>query len=131
MAPSTSSKSGQQAGPQVRGYLASVPPEARRILEMMRATIRATAPEAVEAFSYGIPGFRLDGRVFIWYAAWKNHVSLYPIGTAIVRAQLGPKAKYETSKGTIRFPLAHPPTPALVKRLVKARLAELRKTSKG
>ncbi|MDQ6870932.1 MAG: DUF1801 domain-containing protein [Gemmatimonadota bacterium] len=110
----------------LRAYFASLPPDARRRVEQLRETIRGAAPTATEVISYGIPAFRLNGRVLVWYASWKNHSSLYPITVSLRRGYERELKGYETSKGTIRLPLARPLPTGLVRRLVKARIAELR-----
>jgi uncharacterized protein YdhG (YjbR/CyaY superfamily) len=120
----TSGKPSAAAGAQVREYLASQPPNVRKILQKIRQDILAAAPGAVEHFSYRIPGFRLLDQALVWYAGFKNHVSMFPIGEDIVR-ELG-LTGYKTSKGTIQFPLDAPPSSTLVKRLVKARIARIK-----
>ena len=130
MPSSSASNDATQTGLQVRTYLASLPPDARRELKKLREAIRAAAPGAAEGISYGMLDFRLDGRPLIYCAAWKHHSSLYPM-TAAMRRALGPElVGYETSKGTIRFPRAKPIPTALVRRLVKARIAEVRTKDK-
>lgn len=110
----------------VEAYLAALPSDQRAALQKLRNTLRAAAPKAEEVISYGIPAFYYQGYGLVWYAAWKSHCSLYPISGAIKREFKG----YDTPKGTIRFAVDEPLPAALVKKLVKARLAENTKRAK-
>ena len=112
---------------QIREYLAAQPPATRAVLRKIRETIRAVAPDAVDSFSYRIPGVKLDGKALVWYAGFKHHTSLYPIGDAIRKRFAEELDGYETSKGTVRFQLSKPLPVGLVKRLVKARVDDVRR----
>lgn len=121
---SASKRSSESAVAQVRRYISAQPATHRTALRKIRATIRATAPKAAEHFSYGIPGFRLNDRPLVWYAAFKQHVSLYPVTASIKRALAGSIEGYPTSTGTIRLPLDEPMPVMLIKKIVKARVRE-------
>jgi uncharacterized protein YdhG (YjbR/CyaY superfamily) len=108
---------------EVEDYLADVSPEARATLEKLRQTIKAVVPRAVEVLSYQIPTFKLDGRMLVSYAAFKNHCSFFP-GAAPIKAHEDELKSYQTSKGTIRFATGKPLPAALVKKLVRTRIKE-------
>lgn len=107
-------------------YLEKVPDDARASLEKLRRAIRAAAPDATEHITYGMPTFKLNGRFLVSYAAWANHCSLYPVSTASLKAIGEDPSKYDVNeKGTLRFPPGEPLTATLVRKLVKARVAEI------
>jgi uncharacterized protein YdhG (YjbR/CyaY superfamily) len=116
--------------PQIQKYFAKLAPNTRRELRTLRAIIRSAAPGAEEHFSYGIPGFRLDGKPLIWYAGWKEHMSLYPITAALRKTNAKALDGYQQSKGTVRLPVDEPVPAVLVRRLVKGRIAEVRARGK-
>lgn len=107
----------------VEQYLAGVPEAARHRLSELRNTIRAAVPpEATEIISYRIPAFKTK-RVLVWYAAFSKHCSLFP--TASIIEQFKSELKdYSKSKGTLHFPLDKPLPTALIKKVVKARVAQ-------
>jgi uncharacterized protein YdhG (YjbR/CyaY superfamily) len=114
----------QVAPKSVDEYLGRVPEPARSTLNQVRRTIRSVVPaQATEAISYGIPMFKYQG-LLVGFAAFSKHCSLFPTSMAVMKAFKNELKGYQTSKGTIRFPVDQPLPAALVKKLVKARLAE-------
>jgi uncharacterized protein YdhG (YjbR/CyaY superfamily) len=105
-------------------YLATVSADAREALEQLRRTIKAVAPRAEECISYSLPAFRLDGRLLVGFGATANHCAFYPMSSNTVAAHEGDLEGYDTSKGTIRFQPDDPLPDALVRKLVRARIAE-------
>jgi uncharacterized protein YdhG (YjbR/CyaY superfamily) len=120
----SSAAKGKAAPKSVDEYIAGVPEPARSTLKKMRAAIRLAAPpEATETISYRIPAFKHKG-VLVWFAAFSNRCSLFP--TAAVIEEFKSELKgFSTSKGTIHFPIDKPLPTALVKKLVKARVAQI------
>ncbi len=105
-------------------YLAGIPEPARTTLNKIRAAIRsAVPPEAAETISYRMPAFKYK-RVLVWFAAFSNHCSLFPTAS-VVEAFKDQLKGYSTSKGTIQFPIDKPLPVALVRKLVKARVAQI------
>jgi uncharacterized protein YdhG (YjbR/CyaY superfamily) len=120
----TSKKSPSRRVPRsVEEYVVSVPPQAADCFRTIRAAIRSVMPaEAIEVISYGIPAFK-QGRVLVWFGAFEKHCSLFP--TASIIEQFKDELRdYQTSKGTVQFPLDKPVPASLIKKMVKARIAE-------
>jgi uncharacterized protein YdhG (YjbR/CyaY superfamily) len=107
-------------------YLAGASADHRCLCQRLRKTILAAAPGAEECISYGLAAFRLKGRALVAFGAWASHCALYPMSAATVRAFQPQLKGFETTKGTIRFTSENPLPATLVKKLVKARVAENR-----
>jgi uncharacterized protein YdhG (YjbR/CyaY superfamily) len=113
------------AGPtSVEAYLAALPEESRVVLEKLRETIKAAAPEATETIAYQMPAFRDHGRFLVSYAAFKDHCSLFPASQAVMEAHGEALKPYFSGKGTLRFRPDKPIPAALVERIVRTRLQE-------
>jgi uncharacterized protein YdhG (YjbR/CyaY superfamily) len=111
-------------------YLAGVPEPARSTLNKIRATIRSAVPSgATEAISYRIPTIKYKGSLLA-FAAFSKHCSLFPMSYAVMAALENELKRFEVSKGTIRFPMDKPLPASLVKKLVKARIAEKERKKK-
>jgi len=111
-------------------YIAGFPPETQKVLEEMRALIRASAPGATESISYAIPTFDLNGRHLVHFAGYKTHIGFYPVpsGLEAFKEDLMP---YKQGKGSVQFPLGQPLPTDLIRRIVEFRVAEnIGKTSK-
>jgi uncharacterized protein YdhG (YjbR/CyaY superfamily) len=105
-------------------YLAGIPDDQRAVLEHLRATIAAAAPDATEVISYEMPAFRDRGRFLVSYSAFKEHCSLFPASEGVQEALGEQLAPYLSGKGTIRFTVDAPLPDAMVTKIVEARLAE-------
>ena len=104
-------------------YIATFPEETQKLLEEVRATIKAAAPDAREKISYQIAAFELNGKNLIYFAGWKNHIAMYPIpsGSEAFNKQL---SRYMDGKGTLKFPLDKPLPLKLISKVVKLRVAD-------
>lgn len=104
-------------------YLDRLTPGKRAALEKLRRAIRSAAPRSEECICYGIPAYRVDGKFLFGFGAAARHCAFYP-GAFPLEAHREELGGYDTSKGTIRFPAEKPLPAALVRKLVKSRLAE-------
>lgn len=103
-------------------YLEKLPADVRTVLGKLRATIKATAPRAEEAISYGMPGYKYQGPL-VYFAAFSNHCSFFPGSSQIIKLYDELKS-FKTAKGTIQFTIDKPLPAAIVKKIVKARMQE-------
>jgi uncharacterized protein YdhG (YjbR/CyaY superfamily) len=106
----------------IDGYIARYPKDTRAILEKIRATIQRAAPEAEEAISYCMPCFRLNGAL-VYFAAFNDHISFFPTSTATKKFKKE-LARYDTAKGTVRFPYGRPVPYGLIGRIARFRAQE-------
>lgn len=110
-------------------YISQSPSESQIILEKIRALVRRVAPSAVEGMSYGMPGFKLNGKPLVYFAAWKSHIGFYalPSGNAAFKKEL---SSYKVAKGSIQFPLDRPIPYDLIEKMVQFRVQELMTSAK-
>jgi uncharacterized protein YdhG (YjbR/CyaY superfamily) len=107
-------------------YIDSCPPEVRKPLQQVRRTIQKAAPGAVEAISYQMPTFKLNGKNLVHFAAWKHHIGFYPTPSATSKFKKALSA-YKGAKGSVQFPLDEPMPVDLIKGIVAFRVSELEK----
>jgi uncharacterized protein YdhG (YjbR/CyaY superfamily) len=112
-------------GNEVDAYLAGLEEPKRSTLEAVRRSIRAAVPDAEECISYGMPAFRVRGKVVAGFAAFKNHLAYLPHSGAVLADVGDALAGYERTSGSLHFPVDEPLPAELVRRLVEARLHEL------
>lgn len=107
-------------------YIATFPADIREKLQGIRAVIRNAVPDAEEAIRYGMPTFRLNGNNLVHFAAFRDHLGLFPTPSSVEKFKED-LSSYHTSKGTIRFPLDQPVPYDLVERIARFRAEETRK----
>jgi uncharacterized protein YdhG (YjbR/CyaY superfamily) len=106
-------------------YFAPLPADQRAALQKLRKAVKAAAPKAEECINYGLAAFRMNGKSIAGLGASANHLSYYPMSGSITNTLAADLKGYETSKGAVRFPVNNPLPATLVRKLVKARIAEI------
>src|SRR5262245_10986531 len=109
-------------------YISTFPKDVQKILKQVRKTIKAAAPKSEEKISYGIPTFTMNGKYLIYFAGWKNHISLYPVpvGDDEFNKEV---SQYVAGKGTLKFPIEKPLPLKLITKIVKLKVADSAKRS--
>jgi uncharacterized protein YdhG (YjbR/CyaY superfamily) len=104
-------------------YIKTFPEDVQIILEKIRQTIHKAEPDAIETISYQMPAFKLEGRVLVYFAGWKNHIGFYPTpsGTAAFKKEL---SRYGGAKGSVKFPIDKPIPFDLIGKIVRYRVKE-------
>ena len=115
--------------PRVDAYLSKLPEDQQRLLEGVRHCVAELAPDAVETISYGMPAYKVDGRFFLSYAAWKKHCSIYPIDDGLLDRHADAVRGYGRTKGALHFTQQQPLPDALLQDLVRQRVTEARARS--
>lgn len=105
-------------------YISTFPDDTQIVLQKIRETIQATAPGAVETISYGIAAFKLKGKILLYFAGYKKHVSVYPVGADEIEAVSG-LSPYQSGRGTVKFPLDKPIPYQLIKKIAELKMSKL------
>lgn len=118
-------KASDKTSDSIDEYISQFPPEVQEILEKLRKVIKESAPDAEEKISYQMPTFALNGNI-VHFAAWKKHIGFYPthLGIDAFKTEI---SEYRGAKGSLRFPIDKPLSYDLISRIVKLRVAEMRK----
>lgn len=105
-------------------YIKGFPDDVQTTMQKIRKAIKTVAPKAEETINYGIPSFKLNGKYLVHFGGWKKHIGFYPTpsGTVTYKKEL---AKYESGKGSVKFPLDQPIPYELIKKIVKFRMKDI------
>jgi uncharacterized protein YdhG (YjbR/CyaY superfamily) len=111
------------ASTNIKEYISGFPEDVREILNQVRATIQKAAPDAEESISYGMPAYKLNGKVLVYFAGYKNHIGFYATPTGHI-AFANELSKYKQGKGSVQFPLDQPIPYELIAQIVEFRAIE-------
>lgn len=114
----------------IDGYLAGLDEPRRSTLQELRRTIASIVPDAEECISYGVPGFRLNGKMIAGFAAFKHHLSYLPHSGSVIAQLTDDLAGYAGTPGSLHFPIDEPLPRALVEKLIAVRLNEIRQRAR-